>query len=143
MRRLLLTMFVLLSTLGYCADQIHRQSASVAAIERLGGQVAYGSSESDRLARWLGHNTVARVRSVFLGGCTIGDDDLACLADLPEIDRLVLTSTPISDAGLAHLCGLERLSFLDLRFTRVSSAGVERLRRCLPHAKIVYRSDID
>lgn len=144
LRRLLLTMFVVFLFVGYCADRTHRQRTSVEAIERLGGQVGYaGSAGVDRLADWVGRDTVARVDHVFLGGCPIADDDLACLAGLPDLDTLVLTTTPITDDGLEHLRGLRGLSFVDLRFTSVTAGGVERLRRRLPDTRIVYHSDID
>lgn len=149
LRKLLITLLVIFSFFGYCADRIHRQRASVAAIKKLGGNVLYvspadrGFHGSEQLAEWLGRDTVARVRHVFFGGCPIQDDDLACLAGLPHLDTLTLTSTPVTDEGLIYLGRLKHLSFVDLRFTQVTTAGVERLRRCLPHTKIVYRSDID
>lgn len=142
-------LLVCLACLGYFSDQVHRQRAAAAAIRKLGGMpVVRSSSESlpilkERLAQWLGPHSVYVVSDVYLGGCTLSDDDLACLAALTHLRTLTLTSTPVTDRGLIHLSRLKHLSFVDLRFTQVTTAGVERLRRCLPHTKIVYRSDID
>lgn len=151
LRGMLLIMLAVLVCLGYYADQVHRQQLAAASIRELGGQplcalatsTTLSSRVRERLARWLGPHAVYPVREVFLGGCMLSDDDLACLAGLPHLATLALTSTPITDEGLVHLRGLKHLEFVDVRFTRVTPEGVERLRRWLPAAKIVYRSDID
>lgn len=151
LRGMLLLMLVAFAWLGYYADQTHRQQDAAAAVIRFGG---YCLIQEDslasvsfrvrrRLARWFGDHATHTICLVYLGGCTFSDDDLTCLAGLPHLRTLILTSTPLTDAGLEHLRGLKHLTFVDLRFTRVTPAGVERLRRWLPDAKIVYRSDID
>lgn len=151
LRGLLMLMLAALTWLGYYADQVHRQQAAVATIEKLGGKPLYlggmstGSSFDVKgwLARWLGPNSVDTVRDVHFGGCVLSNNDLACLAGLPHLRTLILTSTPVTDDCLVHMHHLNDLKFVDLRFTRVTPEGVERLRRDLPNAKIVYRSDID
>jgi hypothetical protein len=86
---------------------------------------------------------VSDVDAVYLGGATVADDDLACLESLPRLRVLVLTSTAISDAGLRYLHDQQSLETIDLRFTAVTDAGVDSLRRALPKARILRRSDID
>ncbi|HJT30612.1 MAG TPA: hypothetical protein VJ783_01000 [Pirellulales bacterium] len=151
LRGMLLLMLAAFAGLGYYADQVHRQQTAAVAIHKLGGRCGIIEDGSDsvssrvqsQLTRWFGVDATQTIRHVYLGGCTFSDDDLTCLAGLPHLRTLILTSTPLTDAGLAHLRGLKLLTFVDLRFTRVTPEGVERLRGWLPAAKIVYRSDID
>ncbi len=148
LRGLLMLLLVTFTCLGYYADRVHRQREAAAQIRKLGGDPLLRSSTDTsvlklRLARWLGPHAVYTISDVSLGGCALGNDDLGCLAGLPNLRTLTLTSTPITDEGLVHLSGLNHLRFVDLRFTGVTAAGIERLRRCLPHTRIIYRSDID
>lgn len=151
LRGMLLSMLVAFAWLGYYADRVHRQQTAEAAIRKLGGHCliqedgsgSLSSRVQARLTRWLGDNATHTIRHAYLGGCTLSDDDLSCLAGLPHLRTLTLTSTPITDDGLEHLRDLEQLTFVDLRFTHVTPAGVKRLRRWLPAAKILYRSDTD
>lgn len=141
-------MTVLIVWLGYQADQIHRQRAVVQAIERLHGSVEYDDLSSTSvvrtwLARWLGREAIANVNAVYLAGASIIDDDLTWLKELPRLRIVVLTSSPVTDAGLPHLRGLTHLETVDLRFTGVTDDGVASLRRALPQAKILSKSDIE
>ena len=148
LRTLLLVTTVLVVWLGHLAEQVHQQRAVVRAIERLHGSLGYDDSLSNSpLRRWLasrlGRETVANIEAVYLGGTAARDDDLAALKNLPRLSTVVLTSSPVTDAGLVHLRGLTSLETIDLRFTEVTEAGVADLRRCLPRAKILSKSDID
>lgn len=151
LRGMLLVMLAAFVWLGYHADQTHRQQNAAAAVIRLGGYCLIEGDSLDtvsfrvrrRLAGWFGDHATHTICLVYLGGCTFSDDDLTCLAGLPHLRTLILTSTPLTDAGLEHLRDLEQLTFVDLRFTHVTPAGVKRLRRWLPAAKILYRSDTD
>lgn len=147
LRTLLLATTALFVGLGFEADQIHRQRDAVAAIERLHGSVRYrcslSSSTFNRLATWLGPDAVAGVDAVYFGGTALSDDDLACLDNLPRLRTIVLTSSPITDAGLEHLPRFSDLESVDVRFTNVTEAGVARLRRRLPRATILSKSDIE
>lgn len=144
---LLLTTFIVLA-LGYRAERAHRQHAVALAVERLHGSLRYSddlhrSTTRRWLCEWLGHDMIAKVEGVYLGGTSAGDADLVCLEGLSDLRELVLTSTAVGDRGLEHLARLSRLESIDLRFTDVSNEAVEKLRRALPQARILSRSDID
>lgn len=148
LRTLLLVITLLVVWLGYHAEQIHRQRAATRAIEQLHGSVEYDDSLGDSavrkwLARWLGRDAVSNVDVVYLAGATVADDDLAWLKDLPRLRTVALTSSPITDAGLRHLNRLTHLETVDLRFTEVTDEGIASLRRALPEAKILGKSDIE
>ncbi|NQU21293.1 MAG: hypothetical protein HQ567_08425 [Candidatus Nealsonbacteria bacterium] len=98
-------------------------------------------------------NRNGHVTLVHLERRQITDDDLACLAELPNLARLYLADTrttdaglkyirglsqlrrlslhgtPLTDAGLAQLAGLSTLEVLDLHHTRVTDAGMVHLGR--------------
>lgn len=144
LRTLLLGLTALLIWLGWQADRMHRQRAALAVIGSREGSVEYcGPASGAPLARWLGRDMACDVDAVYLGGTEVADDDLSCLTALPRLRVLVLTSTAISDAGLRHLYDRRSLETIDLRFSAVTEAGVEALRRALPQARILHRSDID
>lgn len=85
--------------------------------------------------RWLrgilGDNFFDKLQDVrFLPPCArIGDDDLAPLEDLPDLDNLYLGGTQISDAGLQHIKGLTELRSLWLGHTQIHDAGLKNLAR--------------
>lgn len=144
LRTLLIALTVLLVWLGCEGDRIHRQRAALTVIEARQGAVEYRqSASSEYLAQWLGRDVACDVDAVYLGGAAVADDDLACLDGLPRLRVLVLTSTAISDAGLRYLYDLQNVETIDLRFTAVTELGANALRRALPKAKVLLRSDID
>ena len=59
-------------------------------------------------------NDRGRVTEVNLASAWIKNDDLARLADFPELERIDLSYTWISDLGLEHLQGLENVRSLSL-----------------------------
>jgi hypothetical protein len=62
-------------------------------------------------------------------GLTVNDTNLACVEHLPNLKRLCLTWTNISDAGMRHVGGLHALEQLNLDGTDISDAGLRELRR--------------
>ncbi|VGO12337.1 Internalin-A [Pontiella desulfatans] len=74
----------------------------------------------------------------------IGDDDLACLAQLKHLKKLTIRSgNTITDAGLAHLEGISSLRELEIRLrkdeeSRISQEAITRLKKNLPN--LVYYS---
>lgn len=144
LRTLLAGLTALLVWLGWNADRMHRQRAAVMAIRARQGAVEYGQAAGAAcLAPWLGREMACHVDAVYLGGTTVADEDLSCLAGLPRLRVLVLTSTAVSDAGLPYLYSQQNLETVDLRFSAVTDAGIDALRRALPKAQILRRSDID
>src|SRR5262245_28198601 len=90
----------------------------IARVEQLGGTV-----EKDN--RRPGMPVVA----IDFGGCAITDRDLRILRHFPELRRLSLSNTPVTDEGLKHCADLTNIRFLDLNRTKVSSKGMKNLRR--------------
>jgi uncharacterized protein (TIGR03067 family) len=70
-----------------------------------------------------------------LSGTSITDQDLACLASCKRLGTLGLAGTPISGAGLAHIAGLKELRIVYLAGTQVSDdclghlGGLKNLER--------------
>lgn len=56
------------------------------------------------------------------------DSDLQFVGQLPNLEVLLLESTPISDAGLAHLTSLKKLKTLNLQQTSITDAGFLHLK---------------
>jgi hypothetical protein len=67
----------------------------------------------------------------------VTDDDLALLTHFPDLVRLWLWDTRISDAGLDHLANRNPpLEFLDLVQTDVTESGYDTFRRASPNCEI-------
>lgn len=97
--------------LGMKIKQAREQRKAVEAIRELGGSVSNDPAS--------GGMTSAAV--AFLG--KLLGEDLSF-----SVNRVSLTSTPVTDAGLQHLHGLTQLEWLRLCTTQVSDAGLEHLR---------------
>lgn len=145
LRTLLVAVAALCLTLGIASDRAYRQKCAVEAIVARGGKVSYREpgAWTPSWRAWPVRDFFEPVSSVFWAGASIDDDDLIHLRSLRGLRTLSLTSTSVTDAGLKHLEGLHAAMLIDLRFTQVTEAGANRLRRALPHAKILLRSDID
>ncbi len=57
----------------------------------------------------------------------IDDNDIANLAGMPHLAKLILSRTDISDVGIAHLKGLTQLEYLNIYQTKVTDAGLKNL----------------
>ena len=62
----------------------------------------------------------------------MGDDGIAHLENLLQLEVLYLTGTRITDAGLHHLESLKNLEILDVGKTKVSVDALQRLGKQLP-----------
>jgi hypothetical protein len=69
------------------------------------------------------------VEHLLLADCPVTDDGLKCINSraFPNLRRLRLDYTQISDAGLAQLNDLPKLESLYVSYTQVSNAGVHHL----------------
>ncbi len=65
-----------------------------------------------------------------------GDEGLAHLVKLANLETLNLSGAIVTDAGLVHLRGLKKLRVLDLRGTRVTQDGINSLEGVLPKIRI-------
>ena len=92
-------------------------AAAIARVEALGGNV-------ERLGRRGGDE----VTGVVLIGCEkVRDDDLSLLRAFPDLERLMLGGTAVTDAGLRHAAGLSKLTTLGLIGTKVTDDGMKEL----------------
>jgi uncharacterized membrane protein len=57
----------------------------------------------------------------------IGDAEMADIARFPNLVRLRLDGTRVTDLGLAHMRALQHLEYLNLHGTRVGDAGLRHL----------------
>jgi len=72
-----------------------------------------------------------------LGGTSVSDAGMACLAPMHRLERLHLDQCRITDFGLGLLTGLRRMEYLNLRGTSVSDGGIIGLRQ-LPRLRSLY-----
>lgn len=77
------------------------------------------------------------VMLAFVGSTGLGDDGLAGLTGLNNLEILSLEGASVTDAGLVHLEKLPKLRRLNLNRTAVTPAGIERLQQALPNCTIV------
>ena len=120
--------------LGALVNRAERQLRAVAAVQRLGGDVAYADEGLSWMPKWLrawareGYfQTVTAVSLMHVTQVT--DADLTHLEGLTGLQLLWLHDTQVSDAGLEHLKGLSAIQELDLSNTPVSDAGLKHLQR--------------
>lgn len=71
-------------------------------------------------------------------GCTITDDGLAVLADMPQLETLILSDSKVTYAGVECLSGLTKLKWIYLDGTGVTLEAVKRLKQHLPDTRIMY-----
>ena len=139
------------SWLGVKLREAKQQREVVAAIEKLGGQVAWlESSRPAWLRSLLGDDP--SVFGVYLDNTQITDAGLEQLKALNQLqhmhffraevataglerrkwlnslESMNLANTKATDAGLANLKGLTQLQWLDLQQTKVTDAGLENLK---------------
>ncbi len=87
--------------------------------------------------------TMARIaqltdlQSLVLTNCKIESGGLKHVRGLKKLKGLRLRGTNVSDAGLVHFAGLTELIALDLQETQVAKAALERLAMQLPNCSII------
>ena len=64
----------------------------------------------------------------------VGIERLSAVA--PQVERVNLSHTQISDIGLRHLRSMPKLAWVELHVTKVTAAGVAELQPALPNCKI-------
>ena len=126
MMLLVLALAVWLVWVTYCARD---QRDAVAAITRSGGYVVYDRDVQDPFRRqhagfveWLedliGIDYLSHVSEIAFDGRAT-DADLVQIGRLSRLERLSISSSPISDAGLKNLRGLTSLRQLFLHGTPI------------------------
>jgi hypothetical protein len=107
---------VVLTVRGAEEDQADRAKA-LAEVKKWGGKVELDEQAAGK-----------PVVGVNLGGTRIKDAGVATLKGLPNLQRLNLARTDLTDESLPHLKVLGQLQLLDLTGTSVSSKGLEPLQ---------------
>jgi hypothetical protein len=87
----------------------------------------------------LDPEALSKVESLYVSGALITDKGMERIARLPNLRRLFIVDTPISDVGLAHLHGHPTLQELFLRWDRVTPRAVGRLIDSLPALRRIDR----
>ena len=124
LRTLLILTMVCAVWVAWWSHTARQQREAVAAFQKVGARVEYdtrlpwtgGMKDPPKWPRWLLDN--------------VGVDYYA------SVERLLLSSTQVTDAGLEHLKGLTALQWLLLSNTQVTDAGVARLQQALPNCEI-------
>jgi len=133
---LLLVVTTICIVLGWYASKAHRQFRAVMKLRQLEATVIYDYDVEDReptgpkwIRELLGPDAFDRVVIVeFQKPQLIGDDEAQWLADLPDLKRLWLHETRVTDAGLAHLSDLHELDDLVIYGTAITDEGFRHLR---------------
>ncbi|MBY0434255.1 MAG: hypothetical protein K2U26_09115 [Cyclobacteriaceae bacterium] len=101
-------------------------------------QVSFASvkkfSEADGEAlRSIGKNIV----QLNLSGCELSPKALSIAADLPNLRKLNLERSSVTDDNLRDIVWPSDLSFLNLSFTKVTDAGLANMKS-IAHLKTIY-----
>jgi hypothetical protein len=79
-----------------------------------------------------------------VSGCPINKNGLAVISALPNIWRLHLAGTPISDSDLYALRNMRSLAYLSLySCPNVTNQGISQLQKWLPKCAIKYGEDVE
>jgi hypothetical protein len=133
---LLLVITTLCIVLGWHAARSHRQYRAVSNLNKLEATIVYDYDDEDRepsgpawLRGLLGPDAFDRVVVVeFRKPELIGDDEARWLADLPDIKRLWLHETKVTDAGMAHVGEMHQLDDLVIYGMALTDEGFRHLR---------------
>jgi internalin A len=86
-------------------------------------------------------SSLGQLQSLDLTGTAVTDIELKSICTLKQLKKLNLARTRITDAGLGSLTGLTELTVLDVRGSSVTAVGVERLKKTLLKATILFGHD--
>ena len=132
LRSVLLGTAVLAVALGIFADRFKQRLRFLAAMKSLNAEVFYESMHEEIddawtqwLCRWLGEDLVMPVYGVNLRG--VNDEDIAALADAPELRDLGIYRSTITSDGLLRVSRLKRLELLALDSDRLAVRDLEPL----------------
>jgi hypothetical protein len=133
----LLSLFTLTAIfLGAIVNRAEQQRRAVAAVQHLGGDVAF-AQVGDGISGWTPEWFRSWANDEYFQPVTmislmsvpeVRDADLTHLKGLTELQRLWLKDTKVSDGGLVHLKRLTALQDLDLSNTQVSDVGLKHLK---------------
>jgi hypothetical protein len=112
--------------------EVYKQHSTITAIEQLGGNVGNLRHKPAWLRKWLGAHWITALYGITyidLSGTDVQDKDvLYVLQAVPELERLYLNKTNISDAGIAQLNRNKQIHLLNLSETHITNIGLVQLR---------------
>ena len=79
-----------------------------------------------------------RVSDLRFVNCTLQDEDLDPLENVPGLTAILLWNTPISDRAIDRIARVPRLKKVILKSTPITPEGIERLKMARPEIEIVY-----
>jgi len=77
------------------------------------------------------------IASLRLSGTKISDKSLKWIGEIPNLSKLYLDHTLITDEGLSYLKNAKEIRYLNLVGTSVTEKGIQSLQS-LPHLKSIY-----
>ena len=106
-----------------------RRRIAAAKIELAGGFVHYEYSPDSFLKRRLPPAYFSNASEVYFHlAPSCSDKDIVALGEFPELKKISLYGTHVTDEGMKNLAGLHSLTELDLSMTPVTSAGIAEIR---------------
>ncbi len=93
---------------------------------------------ADQLARLKALPNLVMLRVSWDAEPGVTDLAFARIAELQNLESIIVDHSSITDAGLEHLSALKKLKRLDARNTKVTAAGVAKLQQALPNCKIYW-----
>lgn len=110
-------------------DELKKEGVLVRAISKDGKVIELDFSHSDLTAGNIRLDRLApiagNINVLDLSRTKISDNDLAVLAGMKHLARLILSRTETTDAGLVHLKDLPDLEYVNIYQTKVTDAGLK------------------
>ena len=91
-----------------------------------GGVQTVNTQVSDETLKHLAK--LPRLKSLGIGALELTDSSLHLIAELPQVEHIVLRSPRLTDAGIAHLARLPRLKTLSIAGEQFSDQSIVALR---------------
>lgn len=118
-----------LALLAACADDPAGSSSPTPSAAQ-NGESTDGPADPAPLDDQIAAVRAGEADAIVLRHRSIGDDQLARIAALDDLRRLILGRTTITNEGLAHLAGHRRLEALRLSSDRITDPGLAHLADC-------------
>ena len=118
--------------LGLIQQRAMKRSQAMIDIRHAGGQVIFDLEAKETASRktlaWLyGPDTFAKVLTVWVHGSGVGDDLVCRLTAFPELRRVSLVNTRVTDIGISHLSALKNLEWAMLNQTSIGDESISHL----------------
>jgi hypothetical protein len=96
-----------------------------------------GGPLTDNGLSFLTSRSLPNLRRLRVDETHISDAGLAALSlNLPNLEKLYISSTNVGNDGINHLSNMKALVFLDVTNTKVNAQGIESLKAKLPNLKV-------